>query len=152
MPAWYDVLDASIERRVDLEGVRQSSTYVETLIDDQLEQGIGADRILLAGFSQGGAIALHAGLCGSHKLAGILAMSTYLTCEQEIKSDRQDLPVFMAHGSEDPVVPLSLGSDSHRRLSALGFKPSWQTWPMGHEVCLEEIEAIGSWMQALLIK
>ncbi|GAA0207398.1 phospholipase/carboxylesterase [Kangiella japonica] len=151
MRAWYDIRDTDLANREDKEGVRQSAALIEKFIDVEIESGIPSNKIILAGFSQGGAIALHLATRTQHKLAGIVALSTYLTMPEELASEKSsanlDTPIFMAHGSQDPVVPMQRGQFSAKTLQDNGFKVSWQDYPMAHAVCLEEIQALGSYFK-----
>ena len=154
MRAWYDIADADLANRADESGVRASAGILEALIEEELGRGIDSTRILLAGFSQGGAIALHTGLRYAKPLAGILALSTYLPLEQAASDERHeanhDVPIFMAHGSHDPVIPLALSEHSRRFLTSLGYKVECHTYPMPHSVCPEEIRDIAVWLERVL--
>src|SRR6266699_2356046 len=140
MRAWYDV---SNDGRQDAAGIRASQAHVEALIARERARGIAPGAIVLAGFSQGGAIALHTGLRHAERLAGILALSTYLplpdTLKQEASQANRDLPIFMAHGTQDPVIPLSWAARSRDSLTSLGYAVEWHEYPMPHSVCAEEI-------------
>ena len=150
MRAWYDIRDADLANREDKEGVRKSAALVEQLIDAEQAAGIPSDKIVLAGFSQGGAIALHLSTRIQHKLAGIVALSTYLTMPENLADEKSpaniDTPIFMAHGSQDPVVPMQRGQYSAKVLEENGFSVSWQDYP----VCLEEIQALGQYLNKVL--
>lgn len=154
MRAWYDIRDADLANREDKDGVRKSAALVEQLIDAELAAGIPSDKIVLAGFSQGGAIALHLSTRIPHKLAGIVALSTYLTMPENLADEKApaniDTPIFMAHGSQDPVVPMQRGQYSAKVLEENGFSISWQDYPMAHAVCLEEIQALGQYLNKVL--
>ncbi|WP_223669934.1 alpha/beta hydrolase [Kangiella shandongensis] len=154
MRAWYDIRDADLANREDKEGVRRSAAEVKKLIDAEIESGVPSDKIILAGFSQGGAIALHLATRLPHKLGGIVALSTYLTMPEQLEAEKSnsnlDTPVFMAHGSQDPVVPMQRGQYSAKVLKDNGFKVSWQDYPMAHAVCLEEIQALGQFLKSRL--
>lgn len=154
MRAWYDIRALQIDRQEDEEGVRDSETAIRDLVAAEIARGLAPARIVLAGFSQGGAMALHAGLRYPETLAGILALSCYLPLAQSVSAERhscnQDTPVFLAHGSEDPVVPMALGHVGYQQLKALGYPVIWHDYRMGHEVNLEEIRGIGSWLIDLL--
>lgn len=154
MRAWYDIRNADLSQREDEAGVRQSGEQVEQLIKHEIEQGIPADRIILAGFSQGGAVTLHLATRLKQKLAGIVALSTYLTIPDKLASEKSDAnletPIFMAHGQQDPVVPMQRGQYSAKVLEDNGFKVQWSDYPMPHAVCLEEIQALGSYIQSIL--
>ena len=151
MRAWYDVTG---DGRQDAEGIRASQVRVEALIARERARGIAARSIVLAGFSQGGAMALQTGLRHPERLAGILALSAYLplpeTLEGEVSQANRDVPIFMAHGTEDPVIPLSWAMRSRDRLIALGYAVEWHEYPMPHSVCAEEIADIGRWLRAVL--
>ena len=153
MRAWYDIRDFDLANRADSEGVAESVAQVETLIAREAERGIGADRLLLAGFSQGGAITLAAGIVRAQPLAGLIALSTYLPmtpaqAQAALKPEAASQPVFMAHGQFDPVVPYVGGDMSANALRALGFEVEWHRYPMQHAVCAEEIRDLGDWMGA----
>ena len=154
MRAWYDIRDADLANREDKEGVRKSAALVEQLIDAEQAAGIPSDKIVLAGFSQGGAIALHLSTRIQHKLAGIVALSTYLTMPENLADEKSpaniDTPIFMAHGSQDPVVPMQRGQYSAKVLEENGFSVSWQYYPMAHAVCLEDIKALGQYLNKVL--
>ena len=154
MPAWYDILGMDFERRVDEAGVRASAARIEHLVDRERKRGIASGRILLAGFSQGGAIALHVGLRSQEALAGIVALSTYIACDANLDEERSpanhEIPIFQAHGSMDPMVPMALGQAARERLEGLGYSVDWHDYPMQHQVCTEEIQALGAWLQERL--
>lgn len=150
MRAWYDILGLDIDRDQDAAGIQNSLALVDELIDEQIAQGVPASQIILAGFSQGGAIALRCGLARQTPLAGIVALSCYLLDANRLadwaSSSGPTMPVFISHGDQDPIVPLSLGSAAARQLEAAGYPVDWQTWPMPHSVCMEEVQAIDRWM------
>jgi phospholipase/carboxylesterase len=157
MRAWYDVSLGDLEgqsRRSDEQGVRESQAHITALIEREARRGVGAEHIVLAGFSQGGAIALQTGLRYPRKLAGVLALSTYLplaeSLTQEATPANRTTPIFMAHGTYDPVVPLMMGAGSMTLLSGLGYAVEWRQYPMPHSVCPEEIEDIGEWLRKVL--
>ena len=154
MPAWYDVLDADFESRADVAGVRTSRTHVDHLIARERHRGIHAARIVLGGFSQGGAIALYAGLRHHEKLAGIVALSAYLidadSLEREAASANRNTPIFMAHGTDDDVVRYDWGDRSRRALEARGWRVEWHDYPMPHSAVLEEIEDLGRFIARAL--
>ena len=151
MRAWYDVTG---DGRQDAAGIRSSQARVEALIARERERGVAAGSIVLAGFSQGGALALQTGLRHPERLAGILALSAYLplpdTLAQEASEANRDAPIFMAHGTQDPVIPLSWAARSRDHLVALGYAVKWQEYPMPHSVCAEEIEDVGRWLSGIL--
>ena len=154
MRAWYDILAMDFDRKVDEEGVRASAARVAALVRAEQERGIPSERILLAGFSQGGAIALHLGLRLPERIAGIIALSTYLACDGNLDEERTEAnaqtPVFQAHGTLDPMVTLAMGQAARERLVGLGQPLEWHDYPMQHQVCLEEIEALGAWIHERL--
>ena len=147
MRAWYDITMNDISRVPDEAGIRESQASIEALIAREEKRGVYADRIVLAGFSQGGAIALQAGLRHRERLAGIVALSTYLPLEdsldREAAAANKRTPIFMAHGTQDPVIPVQLAEASKRALEQRGYDVAWQTWPMPHSVCAEEVEELG---------
>lgn len=154
MRAWYDIVSAELDKRADEGGVRRSQTLIEELIADQRSKGIAADRILLAGFSQGGVIALQTGLRHPEKLAGIMALSTYLACADslgvEASAANRQIPLFMVHGSMDPVIPVALAKLSKARLETHGYKVEWHEYGMPHSVCAEEIDDIAAFLKRVL--
>ena len=154
MRAWYDVLNQDMSFREDEAGVRRSQYEIEKLITKEKDRGIGASRIVLAGFSQGGAIALQTGLHYPERLAGIMALSSYLplasTLAAEASAANRDVPIFMAHGAADPLIPLPLASLSRQQLEQHGYQVEWHQYLMPHSVCLEEIRDIGQWLQRVL--
>ncbi len=154
MPAWYDIASAEIDKRADEAGVRKSQAAIAELIAYQRSKGIASERIVLAGFSQGGVIALQTGLRHSEKLGGIMALSTYLACVESVGTEaspaNRDISIFMAHGSMDPVIPVSLAKLSKARLETHGYKIEWHEYGMPHSVCAEEIEAIGAFLKRVL--
>ena len=151
MPGWYDIAMNELERKPDEAGIRESQTAIDVLIENEIARGIDADKIILAGFSQGGAIALQVGLRNKHQLAGILALSTYLTLGDSLAREKSianaNIPILMAHGTQDPVVPLTLAKSSRDTLAANGYKVEWHEYPMPHSVCAEEVEEIGAWIE-----
>jgi len=153
MRAWYDILGFDRRAKEDSEGIRASAAAVTELIDRELERGMPSDRIVLAGFSQGGAVALHAALREPRPLAGILALSTYLPLAASLEGERSaanaEAPIFMAHGTGDTVLPLSLAESSRRTLETLGYAVDWHAYSMAHSVCMEEVAAIGAWLDGL---
>ncbi|CAM5300735.1 alpha/beta hydrolase [Rhodanobacter lindaniclasticus] len=154
MRAWYDIVSFDPQAPQDEAGVRASITAVEALVAREAERGVPSERIVLAGFSQGGAIALAAGLCHAQPLAGIVALSTYLPIAAVVARERHAAnaatPIFQAHGSADPVVVMQRGIDSRDRLQALGYAVDWHSYPMAHAVCAEEITDLRRWLGARL--
>ena len=154
MRAWYDILGLDIRRDEDIEGLRTSETQVRALVEREVSRGVSEERIVLAGFSQGGAIALQAGVRHPRRLAGIMALSTYLTLPEQLESEADPAngacPSFMAHGTQDPVVPYEGGQLSRQALEAQGYEVEWREYPMQHSVCAEEIADISSWLTGVL--
>jgi len=154
MRAWYDIVGADLTSRADLVGVQESRAQLEALIGRELTRGTRSDRIVLAGFSQGGAIALYTGLRHAQRLAGIMALSTYLIAPDRLASEASQanraLPVFMAHGSADPVVQLRWAEASKAMLEAAGYPVEWHRYGMQHSVCLEDVRAIAAWLGRVL--
>jgi phospholipase/carboxylesterase len=154
MRAWYDIREANLNSRADLAGVRQSQAHVEAMIAQQVARGVAARRIVLAGFSQGGAVALYAGLRHPARLAGIVALSTYLidgaALATEAAAANRDVPIFMAHGTQDPVVAFTWAEMSRRALADAGWNVEWHAYPMAHAAVLEEIVACGKFLTSVL--
>jgi phospholipase/carboxylesterase len=156
MRAWYDIRTADIGAEPDEKGIRASAELVGEMIDAQIEQGILPERIVLAGFSQGGAIVLHAGLRYPAKLAGILALSTYLplaeTLNAEKAEDNAATPIFLAHGSIDPVIPVGLAQRSLKHLEQQGYAVEWHEYNgMPHSVSAQEIYHVAEWLEKVLM-
>jgi phospholipase/carboxylesterase len=153
MRAWYDILQLGGGPE-DEAGVRASQGRVEALIERERSRGVAARRIVLAGFSQGGAIALHTGLRHGQRLAGILALSTYLPLAGSLQAERseanRDVPIFMAHGEFDDIIPITRAQQSRQALAAQGYALQWHSYPMPHSVCGEEIADIAAWLAANL--
>ena len=154
MRAWYDIVSLTRGDQQDEAGIRDSAAIVQALIEREAAAGLPHSRIVLAGFSQGGAIALHAGLRQDEPLAGILALSTYLPLHQRIAAELSTAgratPILMCHGLYDNVLPLALGSGSRDSLRQLGCQVEWRDYPMQHEVCAEEVGDISAWLRARL--
>ncbi|MBI2508798.1 MAG: carboxylesterase [Betaproteobacteria bacterium] len=157
MRAWYDVSLGDLEgssRRADEPGVRASQAQIGRLIAREVERGISSKNIVLTGFSQGGAMALHTGLRYPQVLAGVMALSTYLplaeSLPQEAAPANKTVPVFMAHGTFDPLVPLVMGAGSMTFLTGLGYAVEWRQYPMQHSVCAQEIGDIGAWLRKVM--
>lgn len=151
MRAWYDILSLDAEGRADEVGVRESGMLLEALIAQEIERGIDPGKIVIAGFSQGGAIVLHNMLNTRHELAGVMALSTYLPLrsDMDVASSRKDIPFFMAHGSFDPMVQTQWGKDTAESLSEIGYEPHWHEYPMAHAVCPQEIADISNWLKGI---
>ncbi|MDH5326206.1 MAG: alpha/beta hydrolase [Gammaproteobacteria bacterium] len=154
MRAWYDIKTPMLLEQQDESGIQQSQAAVLQLIEKEKASGIDSTRIILAGFSQGGAIALHTGIRFSEPLGGIMVLSSYLpladTAATQAHEANHQTSIFMAHGSYDPVVPIQAGDMSQQQLQSMGYPVQWHTYPMEHSVCLEEIEEIGLWINACL--
>lgn len=156
MPAWYDILSmaGSGGIREPIEQVRESQQQVEALIQREKERGLPAHKIAVAGFSQGGAIAHWTGLRHDEGLAGIMILSAYElfpeTLAAEASKANQATPMLFCHGSQDPMVKMSWGREAHDRRASEDRDVRWHDWPMGHQVCMEEIEVIGSWLRERL--
>lgn len=157
MRAWYDISMDDLQtgaKRADENGVRKSQAHIGHLITREHERKIPFKNILLAGFSQGGAIALHTGLRYPEKLAGVMALSCYLPCADSFAAEsapaNAKAPVFVAHGTEDPVVPYAMGKQSSELLVKSGYAVEWHEYPMQHSVCLEEVRDIGAWLTRVL--
>ena len=155
MPAWYDLVGISADAPEDEAGIRRTELLIKDLIAHEQQQGVTSEHIILAGFSQGGAIALHTGLRYPQKLAGILALSTYLPLRdklaQEAIAANKHTPIFMAHGSYDQVVPIALAELSREQLIKLDYQVEWRTYPMEHGVLPDEIDDISRWFDQLLV-
>jgi len=154
MPAWFDVRSQDFGADIDAPGIRASVVQVEGLIAREKERGVPAGRILLAGFSQGGVIALCTALRHPERLAGVLGLSTFLPAEALIEGDLSSanagLPVFMGHGDEDPMIPIEWAEAARDRLQTLGYPVTWKSYPMAHQVCAEEIADLGAWIRERL--
>ncbi|KAA0873612.1 alpha/beta hydrolase [Nitrincola tapanii] len=152
MPAWYDILEMNLERKIDLAELQESADYVQRLIDDQIQQGIHSEHIFLAGFSQGGAVAYQAALSYPHPLGGLLALSTYFASaeQQAFHPANQALNILIQHGLQDDVVPEQLGQKALSVLQAQGLTPEYQTYAMEHSLCLAQVKAIGHWLMKKL--
>jgi phospholipase/carboxylesterase len=152
--AWYDILGLDRALREDEAGIRESQAQIEALIRRENARGIPSGRIVLAGFSQGGAITLQTGLRYPEKLAGLMVLSSYLPLRDrftaEISAANRATPIFMAHGEFDYMLPLQLGSASRDLLQQNGYPVEWHAYPMEHQVCLEEIRDIAAWLRKVL--
>lgn len=150
MRAWYDIKSFTPEGRADAAGLADSVQRVNRYLDAEIARGVAADRIVLAGFSQGGAVALSAGLRYPQRLAGVLALSAYLPfparLESEKSSESAEVPILMCHGRMDPVVEFGMGVEARDVLVAQGYRVEWREYPMGHEVCAEELGEVGRWL------
>ena len=162
MRAWYDITESELAtdskasvRKQDAAGIRASQVEIEKLITQEHQRGTPSTRIFLAGFSQGGVIALQTGLRQSERLGGILALSTYLalpeTLAEEVTAASKGTPIFMAHGRSDPIVPFALGKSSRDKLQQQGYQVDWHEYAMPHSVCPEEVSDIEAWLAQILI-
>jgi len=154
MRAWYDIRDMEFDKRADTEGVAESVAQVNALIAREGERGVSPSRVFLAGFSQGGAITLAAGLQRTAPLAGLIGLSTYLpsatSAADRLAPGANTQPVFMGHGTLDPMVPFAAGENSAKLLRQLGFTVDFHHYPIPHSVCAEEIKDLGDWLQGRL--
>ncbi|NOR79597.1 MAG: alpha/beta hydrolase fold domain-containing protein [Methyloprofundus sp.] len=154
MRSWYDILSASLDREVAVDDIYDSSAQLAHLIQDEVDKGIKTENILLAGFSQGGVVALHTGLRYPQKLAGIMALSTYMPTTEQLKTERapanNETRIFMAHGTMDPVIHPQIAKDSFSRLKVMDYPISWHEYPMQHSLCLEEINDISAFINRVL--
>lgn len=156
MPAWYDIYGPNLVQREDEVGLRRSQASIEALIEKEKSRGIAADRIVVAGFSQGCAMALMTGLRHSEKLAGIVGLSGYLPLAATLAGERhaanRDTPIFLAHGSGDPVVVLERAELSRNLLMQMDYNVDWHEYPMAHSVCMEEIADLNAWLLRVLAR
>ncbi|WP_442957460.1 alpha/beta hydrolase [Photobacterium sp. S4TG1] len=152
MPAWYDIISLDVARKLNIDQLIDSAQGVMNLIDREINRGIASERIILAGFSQGGAVVYHAALSYSKPLAGLLALSTYFPTANIIQYSESNrlLPIEIMHGSYDPVVVPKLGEMARDDLIAAGYQPQWRTYSMEHQVCMPQIKDIAQWIYARL--
>jgi len=154
MRAWYDIRDDGGVRREDPAGVRASQKAIEALIQREKERGVPAASIVIAGFSQGGAMALHTSLRHGERLAGVMALSCSLpladTLAAEAAPANRDVPIFMAHGAQDPMIPMARALRARETLVGLGYRVEWHEYPMPHSVCAEEVRDISTWLGVVL--
>ena len=152
MPAWYDILAMDIEREIDTTQIMASSDAIKALIAREIANGIPSERIVLAGFSQGGAVCYQAALSFNKPLAGMMCLSTYFATHKTLVADpaNKTLPIHLFHGTQDAMVPEQMSSMALEALALLGHKPDYKCYPMGHEVCREEIADISNWLQDVL--
>lgn len=152
MPAWYDIKLMDVERHVDEAQLKQSAAWVHDLIAREIERGVASERIIIAGFSQGGAVSYEAALSYDKPLAGIMALSTYFATAETVQINplHERIPILICHGSMDPVVSESLGKKSLETLQKLGFEPEYLSYPMEHAVCPQEIDDIAAWISRIL--
>ena len=152
MPAWYDILEMSLDRKVDVVQIEKSAAAIRDLIQREIERGVNPENIVIAGFSQGGAVAYQTALTYPQRLAGLLTLSTYLAVEDtsNYTAINKDLPIKIDHGTQDPVVPVVLGQRANETLTNQGYQVEFNTYPMAHQVCLPQIKAIGQWLNKVL--
>lgn len=152
MPAWYDILEMSLERKIDETQIQASAQRVRDFITALVADGVPAQRIIVAGFSQGGAVAYEAALSYPHKLAGLLALSTYFATKESISltDENKDLPIFIGHGTQDAIVPHTLGQQANELLTSKGYPSVYKTYPVAHGVHNQEITDIGHWIAQCL--
>ena len=154
MRAWYDIFGPDLPQREDEAGLREAVRQVHALIDRERSRGVPAQRIVLAGFSQGGAVTLLAGLRYPERLAGLAGLSCYLPLAGTTAAERHEanraVPIFLAHGRSDPMVPMARGAASRDALSALGYRVDWHEYPMEHSVCMEEVAELDRWLRRVL--
>lgn len=152
MPAWYDITEIAIDRKIDATQLIDSAEQVRRLIDREIDRGIPSNRIVLAGFSQGGAVSYQTALTYMQPLAGLLCMSTYFATRDTItpNSANKSLPIFICHGSLDPMVPERMGREARERLLAMGYSVEYKSYPVEHSVCAEEIADMSQWLQRVL--
>lgn len=148
MPAWYDILEMSLDRKVDSEQLKASADAAIALVEREIERGVPANRIILAGFSQGGAVAYEAALSYQKTLAGVMCLSTYLATRETIRlsQEQKNTPFLIHHGSMDPVVPVSLGEEARDWLQTRDYPVEYKSYPMQHQVCPEQIADIRGWL------
>ena len=155
MRAWYDIAYQDLVMKEDEPGLRQSQEMIEALIAKEETRGVPTSRVVIAGFSQGGVIALQTGLRQPERLAGVMSLSAYLPLKQKVEKERntanKEVPIFLGHGVADTMVPLSLGIASRDQLLKLGYDVDWHQYPMPHSVCAEELEDVGAWLTRVLL-
>jgi len=152
MPAWYDIIGTSIDDAIDITGIKASAKKIDQLIEHETKRGIKSENIIIAGFSQGGAVAYECALSFPQKLGGLMALSTYFGTHSNIALSvkNKNIPIFIAHGSGDPVVFETLGQNALKKLKSAGYNPEYKVYPMQHSVCVEEIDDISYWLQKVL--
>jgi phospholipase/carboxylesterase len=155
MRAWYDVRDRDLRHHEDAEGIREATHQIHALLSAEIGAGIPAERVVLAGFSQGGALALHAGLRYPERLAGIVALSAYLplpeSLPEEAEAANRGAMIFMGHGEADPIIPIEAGQAAFTRLRESGYLPRFERYPMEHAVSQAEVDAVGAWIEERLL-
>lgn len=154
MPAWYDILEMNLDRKVDEPQLIASAEAVQRLVAREIARGVASEKIMLVGFSQGGAVVYHAGLTYDKPLAGLLILSSYFAthASASINPANQHTPILIQHGILDPVVSEALGQRAHRFLQDQGCTVSYESYPMEHTVCMEQVASMSKWIQSVLIK
>ncbi|WP_435950740.1 alpha/beta hydrolase [Psychrobacter sp. DM8] len=152
MPAWYDILEMSLDRKIDVTQIESSSQSIRDLIAREIERGVKPEHIVIAGFSQGGAVAYHVALGHPERLAGLMTLSTYLATNDilDYSEANKDIPILIEHGTQDPVVPVILGQQAQQVLADKGYNVDCHTYPMAHQVCMPQIQNIGQWLNKVL--
>lgn len=154
MPAWFDIYSVDFHGKVDEQGIAQAERALSQLIEKQILEGIASNKIILIGFSQGGALALHAALRYPKPLAGVAGLSTYLPIHESLKdlksTANNQVPIFLAHGIVDTIVPYWMGQQSCSTLEEAGYKPTWHSYPIAHTVCMPECHELGHWIDRVL--
>jgi len=153
MPAWYDIYELTLDRKVDETQLRASAQKTRDLIEREIARGVPSEKIIVAGFSQGGAVAYEAALTCDKLLAGLLTLSTYFATSSTVKADaaNKNMPILIQHGTQDSVVPEVLGQRAYRELSERGYPVNYETYAMGHTLCVEQGDSISRWLQARLL-
>ncbi|OZB19587.1 MAG: carboxylesterase, partial [Marinobacter sp. 34-60-7] len=154
MPAWYDILAMDIKRKVDADQLRKSADLVAEFIESEKARGVPSERIIIGGFSQGGAVAYELALRHPERLGGVFALSTYFATADtiELSEANRTLPVFIAHGDYDPIVPAALGEAAKAHLQSLGYEPEYHTYGMEHSLCLEEVRDLDRFLGQLIAR
>lgn len=154
MPAWYDILEMNLERKVDESQLIASAEAVQRLVEREIARGVASEKIILVGFSQGGAVVYHAGLTYEKSLAGLLILSSYFATHTtaSIHAANQKTPILIQHGILDPVVNEALGQRAYRFLQDRGCNVDYESYPMEHTVCMEQVESMSKWIQSVLLK
>ncbi|MFA9485839.1 MULTISPECIES: alpha/beta hydrolase [unclassified Moraxella] len=153
MPAWYDIIEMSLDRKVDIAQIESSARAIDDLIEQEIKKGVPSQNIIIAGFSQGGAVAYHHAFTTPYQIAGLLALSTYFATKDSIKDAgvNGDILVKIDHGDYDNIVPKILGEQAKNSLDNLGLTPVFSTYPMTHQVCLPQIKSIGAWIKEMFM-
>ncbi|MFL1731521.1 alpha/beta hydrolase [Moraxella oculi] len=151
MPAWYDIIEMTLDRKVDINQIQQSARAIDKLIEKQVANGIPSQNIIIAGFSQGGAVAYHHAFTTPYQLGGLLALSTYFATKNEIADAgiNGNILVKIDHGEYDDIVPVILGNQAKALLEKLGLQPKYNTYPMAHQLCLQQVKDIGHWIRTV---